>query len=438
MKGTSLAHNSRDMEARKPTAVPERNRVEPDRTPQAATAGIHDETRMPAPGHDRASGRRYNAAWQSKDVLRAAAIVLGLWIALRLLWFAQAIVLTAFLGVLFGLAVTAGVDWLARRRVPRGIGAAVVTFGTIALVVGFFAWAAPTLRGQSRELQNKLPEAVDKLDTWLEAHRDGVIGFFLSDQQRSAPPDSAVGRDSASATAPQTHPPSSTLRSKLLNQVAGAQRYFFGFISSTLTVFAGLVLVIFLAIYVAAEPDTYHDGLMHLFPHRSRKRAGEVLTAMAAALRKWLVTQLLAMIAIGVITTIVLLSLGVRAAFPLGVIAGLLEFIPTIGPILSALPAVAMGFVDSPEKALWVALAYIGIQFVENHLLVPLLMKGGVDLPPVLTILAQALMALGFGFLGLLVAVPMLAAVMVAVKMLYVEAVVGDPVTVPETGDPDS
>jgi predicted PurR-regulated permease PerM len=146
---------------------------------------------------------------------------------------------------------------------------------------------------------------------------------------------------------------------------------------------------------------------------------------MAAVLRRWLVTQLIAMATIGSITTVVLLVLHVKAAFALGVIAGLLEFVPTVGPIMSAIPAIAMAFLDSPEKALTVALAYVGIQFLENHLLIPLLMKGGVDLPPVLTILAQALMAVLFGFLGLMCAVPLLAAVMVAVRMLYVDAVIG-------------
>jgi predicted PurR-regulated permease PerM len=89
-----------------------------------------------------------------------------------------------------------------------------------------------------------------------------------------------------------------------------------------------------------------------------------------------------------------------------------------------------MAFVDSPQKALMVVALYVGIQFLENHLLIPMLMKGGVDIPPVLTILAQALMTLLFGFLGLMVAVPFVAAVMVAVKMLYVERVVGDDVAV--------
>jgi predicted PurR-regulated permease PerM len=136
------------------------------------------------------------------------------------------------------------------------------------------------------------------------------------------------------------------------------------------------------------------------------------------------------MAAIGIVTTAVLLILRVKAAFALGILAGLLEFIPTIGPVLSAVPAVAMGFLDSPHKALYVVLGFWGIQFAENHLLIPLLMKGGVDVPPALTILAQALMALLFGFLGLMCAVPLLAATMVAVKMLYVEGVVGERVAV--------
>ena len=108
-------------------------------------------------------------------------------------------------------------------------------------------------------------------------------------------------------------------------------------------------------------------------------------------------------------------------AFALGLIAALLEFVPTIGPILSAVPAIAMGFLDSPEKALWVALAYLLIQQAEGNILIPMLMQGGMDLPPAATILAQLLMALLFGFLGLMVAVPLLAALIVPIRMLYVE-----------------
>jgi predicted PurR-regulated permease PerM len=159
-----------------------------------------------------------------------------------------------------------------------------------------------------------------------------------------------------------------------------------------------------------------------------RGRADEVLKAIGLTLRKWLITQLVAMVVIGVVTTITLTLLGIKAALPLGIIAGLLEFIPMAGPILSGIPAVAMGFLDSPQKALFVTLAYVGIQFFENHFLIPILMKEGVDLPPVLTLIGLAVMGVVFGFLGVLVAVPLLAAVMVAVKLLYVEDVVGDDV----------
>ena len=165
---------------------------------------------------------------------------------------------------------------------------------------------------------------------------------------------------------------------------------------------------------------------MHLFPHGSRARASVVLTRVATVLRKWLVTQLIAMAVIGVVSTLTLLALGVKAAIALGVIAGLLEFVPTVGPILAAVPAIAMGFLDSPEKAFTVGLAYLVIQQLEGHVLIPMLMKEGMDLPPALTIVTQAVMALLFGFLGLMVAVPLLAVVIVPIKLLYVQGVVGD------------
>ena len=138
-------------------------------------------------------------------------------------------------------------------------------------------------------------------------------------------------------------------------------------------------------------------------------------------LRKWLVTQLIAMVVMGVVSTIALLMLHVKAPFALGILAGLFEFIPTVGPLLSSVPAIAMAFLDSPEKAMIVIAVYIALHFLESHILIPLLMKGGMNLPPALTVLSQAMLALVFGFLGLMVAVPMLATVMVLVQMLYVE-----------------
>lgn len=387
----------------------------------------------PSPVRER---RRRAVGWQSRDVLRTAALVMAMYLVLRLLWFANALFLTAFVGVLFGLAVSTGVDHLTRWRIPRGLGAALIVVSFLGLLVGFGAWVAPTIRSQSVELRHRLPESIDRLEAWVNRHNNGLMGSLLRSSRTPPPRDSTASTTGVSPGSPgipsttsdSTRP--SPLRERMSREMSGASRYLFPFLSSTAEVLGGVLLIIFLAIYIGADPQLYHHGLMQLFPPRARMRAGEVFSAMALSLRRWLLTQLIAMVAIGTVSTIVLLLLDVKAAFALGILAGLFEFIPTVGPILSAVPAVAMGFLDSPEKALYVAIAFWAIQFAENHLLIPLLMKGGVDAPPALTILSQALMALLFGFLGLLCAVPLLAAVMVAVKMLYVEGVVGEQVAV--------
>ncbi|HKW49028.1 MAG TPA: AI-2E family transporter [Gemmatimonadaceae bacterium] len=402
------------------------------------SADLRDRTAAPR-GSPTVYGerRRRTMGWRNKDVLRTAALVIAMYVGVRMIWFASPLFLTAFLGILFGLAVSSGADHLVRWHIRRAAGAALVVMTFIGLLVGFGTWVAPTIRVQSVELRRRLPEAIDRLELWVNRHNDGLIGSFLTTSNGPVRHDSSQARGGTTSSARpgvQSNEADSTsatpLRDRISRQIAGATRYLFPFLSSTLEVLGGLLIILFLAIYIGADPDLYHRGLMQLFPRRARDRAGEVLSAMATVLRRWLVTQLIAMVVIGTVTTVVLLLLDVKAAFALGILAGLLEFIPTVGPILSAVPAVAMGFLDSPEKALYVAIAFWAIQFAENHLLIPLLMKGGVDVPPALTILSQALMAILFGFLGLMCAVPILAATMIAVKMLYVEDVVGERVSV--------
>jgi predicted PurR-regulated permease PerM len=377
--------------------------------------------------------RRRRDGWRSADILRTAALVMALYLLGRLIWFAHPLFLTAFLGTLFGLAVAAGVDRLEPFRIPRGLGAALVVISFFGLLVGFAAWMAPTIHAQGIELRRRLPQAIDRMQHWVNARQDGLVGMVFSGLSTDARVDSAVttpsGRIDTIGAVPR--PDSTTvadaLRQRFGQQMHSATRYLFPFLSSTVEAVTGFLIIIFLSIYIAVDPTTYRVGIMHLFPRRRRARIAEVQSAVAAVLRKWLLTQLLAMLLMGVVTTILLLVLRVKAAVALGLLSGLLMFIPTAGAIISALPAIAMGFLDSPEKALWVTLAYIGVHFIEGHLLIPILMKGRVNLPPVLTILSQALMAVLFGFLGLICAVPLLAATMTIVKMLYVEDVVGDP-----------
>lgn len=396
-----------------------------------------EQTAVEAHTRRRARTRMRRAGWRNADVLRTASLVIAMYLGIRLLWVANALFLTAFLGILIGLAVSSGVDQLVRWRIPRGLGAGLIVVTFFAVLVGFGAWMAPTLHEQGIELRRRLPDAVDRVESWVNSHRNGIIGLLFSSLASDSRPDSAQATPAQAAPAPALPTTgvapqadsirvASTLRERLGGSMSRVGHYLFPFLSSTLEVVSGLFIIIFLSVYIAADPAMYRRGIIHLFPHGRRDRMASVLTAVASVLRKWLITQLIAMVTIGVVSTVVLASLGVKAAFALGLLSGLLEFIPTVGPIVSSLPAIAMGFLDSPEKAVYVAIAYIGIQFLENHLLIPLLMKGGINIPPALTILSQALMAILFGFLGLMCAVPLLAAVITAVKMLYVEDVVGD------------
>ena len=393
--------------------------------------------------------RKKAVGWRTTDVMRAALAVLAIYIVLRLAWTASALILTTFMGILFGVAVSAGVDRLERRKIPRGVGAALIVLVFFAVLSGFFAMMAPTLRAQGSELRRRLPEAFEKVDQWFERRQRGMLGMVLGGVRTapdtaavdtSAVADTAAGAAGAGAAAAPggdaaaETPPS--FRDRVEQILSGAGRHLFRFLSSTIAVFGGILLVVFLSAYIAADPGLYRRGVLHLIPAARRERAAEVMSAMATVMRKWLVTQLIAMAVIGAVTTIALLILDVKAAFALGFIAGLLEFVPTVGPILSAIPAVAMGLLDSPQKALIVAVVYIAIQFFENQFLIPVLMKGGLDLPPAVTILAQAVMALVFGFLGLLVAVPFTAATIVAIRMLYVEDVLGEEGDVPADAAP--
>lgn len=379
-------------------------------------------------------------AWSSADILRVAVLIALVYLTLWLLWVAQDIVFITFIGILFGLTLSGAVDKAARRRIPRGIAAPVMLLSVIGLLVALGFSAAPQITSQLREVQEQVPKVVGQVRGWIDAKVGGVTQM-LSDSTSKTRADS-----SAAATKQRTEDSDPARDSTRVSDSAGAQaapapkqfapqvgsvgRAFFTVFSSTVAALGGLILVFFLTLFIAIDPTLYQRGLEHLVPHQHRPRMREVLSRLAVILRRWLVTQLIAMVVIGVVTGAALWALGIRGAIALGVIAGILEFIPFLGPIAAAVPAIAMGLLDSPEKALWVVIVFTVIQQAEGHLLIPLLMKDSLDLPPVLTILSQALMTTVFGFLGLLVAVPLLAAVMVVVKMLYVQDVVGDKVQV--------
>lgn len=368
----------------------------------------------------------------TRDVVRMLALIFGFYVAIRLLWIAHPVIFLFFLGVLFGLPIAQGADWLKKRRVPRGIGVAIILTVFLGLLIGGGIGMAPILRAQSKELQQRLPEALDKIDAWLGHRANGVLGILFNQESAGDDTGTVPGIETDSLATDTVAAPSigpaaqrtnevvvgGNLRREITRQFSGAQNSFLRMLTSTFAVTGAFLLVLFIAAYIGVDPHLYHGGVLALVPARERDRAALTLARLATTLRRWLVTQLIAMVVIGAVTTVFLLAFQVKAALPLGILAGVAKFIPIVGSIFAAIPAIAMAFIDSPHKALVVGIGYIVIQFVENHLLVPVLMKHGVNLPPAMTLGIQALMALLFGFLGLLVAVPLLAAVLTIVRTM--------------------
>ena len=392
--------------------------------PADSTPRVPSEPAVPTP--DRTARSRWGGRLTTEhaDLVRAALIIVFVLVGLQLLWAARILALTAFLGVLFGLGAAPAVTLLERRGFRRGIASPLVVFGVVSIVLALAGWSAPTLITQSQEIRTRFPAAIEKVETWMATNQPRLLDAIAGapaptvDSAGSAGAGTVPSVDSLQTAAQPGH---GRLVEAFYNQAGRLKTVALGILTSTLAVFGGFVLVLFLAVYVAAEPDVYRRGALLLFSPPTRRRLAPVLDAIAVKLRRWLGTQAIAMLVIGTVTTITLMIIGVRAALPLGILAGILEFIPNIGPTLSAIPAIVVAFVDSPQKALVVMMAYWGIQFLENNLLIPYLMKEQLDLPPALTMMTQVVMAYVFGLMGLFVATPLLAAIMVAVQMLHVE-----------------
>jgi predicted PurR-regulated permease PerM len=198
-------------------------------------------------------------------------------------------------------------------------------------------------------------------------------------------------------------------------------------ITSAVAAVGGAIVALFIGIYLAAQPRLYQRGFMHLLPRRLRPRAYEVMDEIADTLRWWLLGRMVTMITVGIAAGIGLWWLGIPLAFTLAVMSGLLEFIPYIGPILSAVPALLVAFNIDFDAALYVLLLYVAIQSAENYLLSPLVEQRAVSLPPALVIFSTLLLGALAGPLGVVLASPLTAVGIVAVKLLYVEDVVEQP-----------
>ena len=205
--------------------------------------------------------------------------------------------------------------------------------------------------------------------------------------------------------------------------VAGGIAIFFG---SAFKAAAYLAVMLFSAVYLAAEPDRYRLGILRLVPRARRERAGEMLALAGATLQRWLVGQSITMAAVGVLTGTGLWALGVSAPLALGLIAGMFAFVPYVGPIVSAAPGLLMAATQGPLLTLYAAAIYAGVHFIEGNLVTPFVQSRAVELPPVLTLCATLVFGVLFGTVGVFLAAPLTVVLLVAVNALYLEDTLGE------------
>jgi predicted PurR-regulated permease PerM len=207
-----------------------------------------------------------------------------------------------------------------------------------------------------------------------------------------------------------------------------------GAFSSLLSVVTNLILIFFGSLYLALEPDLYLRGLLSLVPPKHRPRGGEVLASIYEGLRHWLLGQFIAMLAVGLAFGIALSIIGVPSSIVLGIIAALLEFVPLIGPVIATIPAMLEALTQGISTVIWVGVAFLVIQQLESNLLVPMLQKRAVKLPPVVALFATVIFGVLFGVVGLIFAVPLIVVVMIAVQEIYVKDILGgaEPEEAPE------
>lgn len=201
--------------------------------------------------------------------------------------------------------------------------------------------------------------------------------------------------------------------------------------ATVLEAVTNLLLILFGGVYLAADPKLYRNGVVQLLPERARDRVGDMLDTAGGALKLWLLGQFFAMIVTGTLTWLALWLLGLPSAAGLGLIAGVTEFIPLLGPFLGAVPALLIAFSQSLSMALWTAAAFVAIQQVESNMIQPLITRRAVSIPPALLLFAVVAFGVLFGIRGVLLAAPLTVVSFVAVKKLYVRDTLGEQTAIP-------
>ena len=335
---------------------------------------------------------------QERMVYIGVGLVFALLLAGYLLYKAAVVVLVLLLTILFSIIVSAPVDYLSRRGIGRGIGTLMV-LGGLVLLFGIFAAALVPI------IEDQASEFVETFPALLENVQQLVVGL-----------QSAVGIKTSFNLDPQNvlDRARSFLSGGTLTTVASVG-------ASVATVLSLAVVILITTVYAVARPAPLVNGFVSLFPARQRQRVREILGEMYSSVQRWFLGQLASMTIIGLLFTVAMFVIGIPFALLLGIFSGLISFVPYVGPMVSVIPPVLLALTGNPIDALWVILAYLGIQAIEGNLVQPIVMSRAVHLHPVTLVFALLTMGTLFGFVGVFLAIPLVAALHVLLRELWIE-----------------
>lgn len=336
------------------------------------------------------------------EFARKVVVVLGLTglgvFSAFVLWRSGQVLLVLFLGTLMALMIDGLAQWIARNTpLPRSFAALAVLLMILAAAVGLGVAIGPQLSNQFSVLGGRIDTAWFEIRSWL-GDRDWGRGLLAQLQQQALVPPRLV-------------------------EVTGA-------FSSILGAVTGVTGLLIITAYGAAEPELYRRAALQLVPPNYRKRANHIAQQLARALRSWMIGRLTAMVTVGSLTWIGLVIVDMELAGALALIAGMFTFIPFIGPWLGAVPALVVAFAISPEQLAGVAVVFFIVQFLETNLITPLAQRYAISFPPALLITVQLVMAATGGLLGVLVATPLVVAVVVLIQTIYVQDILGEDISV--------
>lgn len=348
----------------------------------------------PAPVKSRAKAAPAAPGFGPGRIAGATLIVLAIvGVALTLIELTRFFMLV-FAAVVLGAIFDAIASWLCRKtRIGRGLALALSVAGIVAIFAGAFMLFGSQLASEVDTIRQQIPAALQGVEAFLDR-------YGLGEEVREL---AAVGGDDISRLASQ----------------AG------GYALAAGSGIADFVLVLVAAIFLAGDPATYRRGLLLLLPQRAEDTASLAIGDAARGLKGWMVGQAVSSLVVAALTWAGLTLLGVPAAGGLGLIAGLLDIIPMVGPIIAGIPAVLLAFTVSPMTALWTLLLFLAIQQLQGNFLQPMIQKQAVDVPPAVLLFAVVAAGILFGFLGVLLAAPLTVVVYVLVQRIYVKTLLG-------------